>query len=558
MGIPGLATRLEPYALFCTFADLATLQYEAIIDGPALAYWAHSVAAQNQTRFPGYTDINTAAIRWLQHLESSGIKVSAILFDGALPPSKKEERASRLLQIVKRVTQLNVASGNTNCPIQQLGSVAFPFLAPALREALLSSEFAGATRVVPGEADDWCASQAQQNPHSIIFTSDTDLLLYEYSEHALVQFFKDVDEKGLKVYSPYKICQQLGLESLVQLAYATHKDRWQSLSESVHSARRYDAGSIPYTEFNKRYIDRVEAPAYLSADPRLHASLQKLDARVSEFVLQALSPGDSASQDPPLAIPVSLPLLIEDPFRASAWTQGQDIRLLAYSLLTRRRLVIQEHVRRAQGISVQELGIHPLDKVEIGVAALHRAVSTALEYRELPPIRYWTLIAVKLALASLKPPHISLLSRVVAGEFDSTWSFVHLQSCIQATLYSLRMLGQCIEVWLALVSTDHIAPEKKPSQELFDLINDLFRILTTLPPIAELFPVPGQQVPTFPEDANLVSTLKDIYAAAGITDELLFSEAKSKKQRKKEKRIPPHTIVRHICIPRSSLRGRNL
>lgn len=75
MGIPGLATRLEQYALPCTFADLANLHYEAIIDGPALAYWAHSIAAQNNTRLPSYTSINAVALHWLQHLEGSGIKV---------------------------------------------------------------------------------------------------------------------------------------------------------------------------------------------------------------------------------------------------------------------------------------------------------------------------------------------------------------------------------------------------------------------------------------------------------------------------------------------------
>lgn len=440
--------------------------------------------------------------------------------------------------MVKRVTQLSVLSNNknSNFPIQQLGSVAFPFLAPALKEVLLSSEFAGATRVVPGEADDWCASHSQRNPHSIIFTSDTDLLLYDYSEDVLVQFFKDVEEKGLKVYSPHKICQQLELNSLVQLAYATHKDRWQSLSESVRSARKYDAESIPYTEFNKRYIDNVQTPGYILEDAQLHASLQKLDARISEFVLQALSVGHAGSEDSPLAISVFLPLLIEDPFRASVWTEGQDIRLLAYSLLTPGRLVIQEHLRKAQGISVQEFGLYSPEQMTVGAATLHNAITTGPVSPELPPIRYWTLVAVHLALVSLKPPHISLLHRVVTGDFDTTWSFVHLQSSIQAMLYSFRMLKQCIDVWLALVSTSRIAQIKTPSQELIATITELSQTLTSLPSIADLFPIPGQPVPTFPEDANLLDMLKQIYAAAGIADEQLFSEAKSKKQRKKEKK----------------------
>jgi hypothetical protein len=74
MGIPGLAGRLEPYATRCTPAELEG--YVAIIDGPALAYFAHRVAAEtNKSRLPSYADINAAAIRWLNHLEATNIKV---------------------------------------------------------------------------------------------------------------------------------------------------------------------------------------------------------------------------------------------------------------------------------------------------------------------------------------------------------------------------------------------------------------------------------------------------------------------------------------------------
>lgn len=74
MGIPGLASRLEPYASRCPSSDLHS--YIAIIDGPALAYFAHRIASEGKkSRLASYADVTAAAIRWLDHLEDAKIKV---------------------------------------------------------------------------------------------------------------------------------------------------------------------------------------------------------------------------------------------------------------------------------------------------------------------------------------------------------------------------------------------------------------------------------------------------------------------------------------------------
>jgi hypothetical protein len=74
MGIPGLAIRLEPHATRYTLLELEG--YCAIVDGPALAYFAHRVAAEaNKSRLASYADINAVAIRWLKDLEHVNIKV---------------------------------------------------------------------------------------------------------------------------------------------------------------------------------------------------------------------------------------------------------------------------------------------------------------------------------------------------------------------------------------------------------------------------------------------------------------------------------------------------
>jgi hypothetical protein len=73
MGIPGLARRSEPYAECHSAQQLEG--YQAIVDGPSLAYHAHKLALDGSPRVPSYAEINTEAIRWLNSLESANIKV---------------------------------------------------------------------------------------------------------------------------------------------------------------------------------------------------------------------------------------------------------------------------------------------------------------------------------------------------------------------------------------------------------------------------------------------------------------------------------------------------
>lgn len=76
MGIPGLARRVEPYASHLSPQQLEG--YSAIIDGPALAYYAHKLAlaaSGTPIRIPSYAAVVDQAIRWLNSLEHINIKV---------------------------------------------------------------------------------------------------------------------------------------------------------------------------------------------------------------------------------------------------------------------------------------------------------------------------------------------------------------------------------------------------------------------------------------------------------------------------------------------------
>lgn len=78
MGIAGLARRVEAHATRYSSEDLSG--YNAIIDGPSLAYHAHRLALAdvdrgNVSSIPSYADITLQALRWLRTLETVNIKV---------------------------------------------------------------------------------------------------------------------------------------------------------------------------------------------------------------------------------------------------------------------------------------------------------------------------------------------------------------------------------------------------------------------------------------------------------------------------------------------------
>ncbi|KAF2016202.1 hypothetical protein BU24DRAFT_196648 [Aaosphaeria arxii CBS 175.79] len=523
MGIPGLATSLEPYAARFTSTELGG--HSAILDGPAFAYHAHKLASDtNSTRPPTYAEVHAIAIRWLNALETLNIKVSAILFDGALPSSKKNERFARLQQMIKRMVQLRHSCPATACPVPtSLGSIAFAFLAPSLMEALQLTKYAACTRIVPGEADDWCAYYAKKSPRSVIFTGDTDLLLFDYPPETVLIFFKDVlglAISDLKAYSPSQLCQRLELKSLATLAYAITVDRWKTMNENIQVARTCDLSSDSYIDFSRRY-QHIVAPSPTVEKTGITSALQCLDVRFSEFVHQALAP-------PELAPDVYLPLLFEDPNEASAWKLGLDVRLLAYSLvMPQPKKVVREYTRRAQDAAVQVHSLPVPDAARLVGANLLDTLA-AWSVPELTARQRWYLVSFRISTESIKPPHSFLVERVIQDDFDNTWSYVHLNARLQATLYSLRMLKQSIEIWSG-IDHEHTDPT------MCETIEALRGSLSTLPSIADLFGVPGQSSSPPETNADLHPIIKQVYQSAGIDREDLFEEPKSKRQRKREK-----------------------
>jgi hypothetical protein len=446
---------------------------------------------------------------------------SVILFDGALPDSKHAERLSRTEQNNRRVRQLRTSYPTTACPRPSyLGASAYAFLAPSLREALNASSFASRTHIVPGEADDFCALHARDTARSIIFSSDTDLLLYDYRPETLIVFVHEAEPSaGLKAYVPHQIQDALQVKSLVALAYVIQQKSSEGLGDLVLDALRIDVDSASYLEFSTRYTTFVVTPMHPTKHVNLLRPLQDLDVRVSEFAHQAL--GDS------LRPIVYLPLLVEDPNLASAWNIAQQIRTLAYALLAAPNSIVQEYRRKAQGISSHDLSLYSATDVAIISEQVEGQVAALLNWaasKDISPALLWSLFAVNLVLTELNtPPSPLLVARVLNGDFDDTWPFIQLSARLQAGMYSLRLLKQVVAVRRALGQL------KEP--KLDKSLTSLHIGLSSFPSIPDVFVVPGQTRRVLAEHESMRRLVEEMYTAAGITiPDQQISNKKKKRQ----------------------------
>ncbi|KAF2191209.1 hypothetical protein K469DRAFT_696929 [Zopfia rhizophila CBS 207.26] len=569
MGIPRLASSLEPFAVQHTARGLQGNR-KAIIDGPALAYHAFNLAAESQPGVPSYTDINEAAIDWLRRLEQNNIKVwregghrmkircdvvhmqtpaaargkTKIFFDGALPSWKKEERISRLQQSLSKLFKFKANIDSAESKYQSLGAVATPFLVPSLVEKLLASEFSESTSVVPGEADEWCAFFASNNPHSIIFTGDSDLLVYEFGPNVWVVLLKDVDllpSLVFKSFCPNNIALRLRLKSLVPLAYAMAKDPFQHFNDSIADARRCDTETPNYIQFRERYALSPMFPAYQTDYPELNIALQKTDVRVSELAHQIFPYCLLGLQEVDIfTFDVYLPFLVEDIDRSSAWSHAEEIRFLGYSFLasiTFAETSVQEYKRRAQAVVPRKHELYSLEKAQSKATALIAMLKSWVDtHIHLSPVQIWSLFAIRFVLVDLASPDkplfsSALLARIITGDTDGTLNFIHVSARVHAVLYSLRILYQCITICIAMNKGFFLFD----SSELFAVISGLHQALQSLPGIDELFPTPGTALKRLDNDTELLQAIAKVYESLGIGEEPL-PKAKMKKQREKDRK----------------------
>lgn len=315
----------------------------------------------------------------------------SILFDGALPASKKDVRIDRLqsyiarLKAFKKTSSSGLSSSSSSYSMMTTtmttgGSARKslpppPFLVFAVVEELVRSKYANVTFVVPGEADPFCvvaaaeaaAAQAmisgvQEAASPItIFSDDSDLIVFEAGAQTRIVPFRDltVTEMGETTtvlqgyeYRPAEILrrEKCHLSSLIKPAFFMSLDLFCHLGQALQlTAADSSGGGLlddreDYQAFAQQFhtSKEVQELAEIRSNDILKNSLASRDSRVSELVHQVQLQARGEMTGP---MRVYLPFISDDPARSTAWNVGKETRVLAYSIVL---LLQQQHVQQQQ------------------------------------------------------------------------------------------------------------------------------------------------------------------------------------------------------------------
>ncbi|EDN11195.1 predicted protein [Histoplasma mississippiense (nom. inval.)] len=402
------------------------------------------------------------------------------------------------------------------------------------------SIFAGRTQVVPGEADQFCAIAARETGCAVL-TGDSDLLVHDLGAEGSVIFIDSIETGDplpnykpagagagpgpgpdiASIFSiratqvrPATVAKKLGVPSFQRLAYELNRDSHASFPTIIQRAKGSDslgivAKSANYIAFMKEYDlgghAAADSCAWISntltaiADPRL-------SELYAQYELPAFAvPGEAAN--------VYLHDLIEHHDRRTAWTQGSEFRLIAYSLLNqryatggaqgRRKEAVIEHMRKGQRIAPVLFALLGRREVEERLEAFLQQVNLFVSavYNDdaggggggdgddgngvcggsaRDPTALWRAFALYDILARMAPderPSVGQLRRFLERGYCGEkleWDDIHLHAQRKAVLYSLRMLKD-------VLAASGEMPEPMLDEGLAALISEATGLLGDLP-----------------------------------------------------------------------------
>ncbi|KAK8051429.1 hypothetical protein PG993_002814 [Apiospora rasikravindrae] len=400
-----------------------------------------------------------------------------------------------------------------------------PFLVPAVAESVRNSKaWRDMVQVVPGEADTYCAEDIRQNG-GIVLTSDSDLLMEDLGPQGSVAFFWEIgtrpepDEIELfaLTYSARQLAEQLGLQKyggIPRLAFEM-TTRHTGLDEALHFAKASDTTEDIVKENYQKFLEEHLVPQeYISADHPVISLLTSLDPRISELVIQSLNidlatdaedsslMGDittpTGQPRGPDKISMFLPVMVEDNARKSSWTTSESVRQLCYAIAQqkkkesscprpqqpRRDDVVIEYRTLESSTGGRQLSLPSPAETESGCAQLLTTleqIELGLPGREL----LWLALAVYQDVEWSTSHGRNALSVQVMGEAASLfqnknngeqqqpgqygWDVLHFTAQVQASLYSLRMLKQVLDVVSALADPPLSKAQEKLQQRLSNL-----------------------------------------------------------------------------------------
>nr|POF04032.1 hypothetical protein CFP56_21788 [Quercus suber] len=508
MGIQSFLKRIQDAGFGRSSSEIArrgALPQSAILDGPNLAFHVARLLLDKErsvdaTIWPSitYAQISSSVIEFLQMLEQYGFEITAVFFDGVLPPAKTDVRINRLQRYVDALSSYHTLhreagklAHHDTIAASKLWSTSslerakralpgLPFLVPAIVEGLLSSTYAGITYIVPGEADAFCvaaarkACQAGPDKDVVIFSNDSDLLIYNTGPRSRIVKFSglgvtDSDLSTEKLmgteFWPTKIAAAFGKEDLVEVAYHMSRDNSVAVNWVLQLMKEGDyVTDRDFEEFQQAYQIHGETIDLdrLQSDVEARLSLVNLDARVSELVHQVkLWSLESVSG----SINVFLPFLLEDPSRKTAWCIGRRTRLAAYNFLewayNPSVTVLYEYKRSGTKISAQVITQAEIgrDAVELWLSNLMPLIQDpelSIDGADFDETQRWKFTIIQLTLLDMAHEEMPLPSlqdvmTTLQGQSTREWSLFHISAQYQAAYYSLRML---IQIWRHIENDD--------------------------------------------------------------------------------------------------------
>lgn len=400
--------------------------------------------------------------------QSSETKLrEAIYFDGHLPLSKRTVRftrtaksTSQLMRFVKTTARGIPVLSNTPSVLtrsqlfQVIGNPGAPqppspsFHVPCVIDALRRSIYKDVVHMVPGEADDFCASHVfQANQDCSILTSDSDLLVHDFPQGSVV-FMRDIyldSEARLAcaIFAPTDVNAQLGFKS-IRLAYERERSPHATSNQLRRTCLSEVEDELGYRTFCRRYEHGETAVQALGWNT------QGLDPRLSELLYQFVE------RDPNPHM--FMPFLVEDPAKRSSWEPSSALRTMAYTFLAQAFPYPAKSLREYR--KVLDLAQHKGTEVKLSSRRSRIALeefSTLIKMcspERLPEsgTPCWLVLCLAISIQqdyckSERKSHVLEMLRkpVLSKHGDKvTWDEARFTVDIHATLYSLRLLSQVL------------------------------------------------------------------------------------------------------------------
>ncbi|KAI0101542.1 hypothetical protein GGR51DRAFT_574934 [Nemania sp. FL0031] len=602
MGIRGFSAAVRHYGKFSPLSGDTV-----VIDGPALVFQILNGCMRKRPSTngficqPSYSTIGRMVIGWLEELRRHNVTVRKIYFDGYLPPSKWQVRQSRLLKQSETMKRLLASHplGSSRLPegafeaikaeialTQSAGHSSHsnwipqpPFLVPAVIDILKSCRSWGPlVEVVSGEADMFCAEDIRCHG-GVLLTSDSDLLITELGPNGSVSFFSDIVavnrsdvSQGLVAckFSLHAINDTLGISNVGGLGrVAFEKVKHQtSFNNALERAKDRNSKSLESSEFQS-FMEEYCMKEYLPRNHPVQKLLSSLDPRISEIVIQTLlfdgagtvpDLGNSDDSRGPETLAMFLPVMIENRDKKSAWTMSTAVRQLAYGIMQtfaihRSPVVIEYRLLEASnslmGRQIDVLGPEEtLEQCRLLTGTLKQLIE-----RIPSACMQWLAFAIYQDIvwstSEQRPPLSALVLQAKLESSDTdehSWDTIHFAAQVQASLYSLRMVKQILDVAASLCTA------------LLPTMRELRECLSTLPTIVEWPTVQNiSQVLATTGEVNTLSIVTDILGIPEIDvpgDLLETSRPKKRKNKsgllrserdpKRPTSINPFAVLSHV------------